>query len=58
MRHFWGGKMNGASADPGQDTRGAQRLVPILTVLDATLEGRGTKWYPNSIVEETSQNWA
>jgi predicted dithiol-disulfide oxidoreductase (DUF899 family) len=23
IRHFWGGEMNGASADPGQDPRGA-----------------------------------
>jgi len=28
IRHFWGGEMNGASADPGQDQRGAPDLMP------------------------------
>jgi predicted dithiol-disulfide oxidoreductase (DUF899 family) len=46
IRHFWGGEMNGASADPGQDPRGAPDLMPIWTILDATPEGRGTDWYP------------
>jgi predicted dithiol-disulfide oxidoreductase (DUF899 family) len=46
VRHFWGGEMNGASADPGQDPRGAPDLMPIWTILDATPEGRGTDWYP------------
>jgi predicted dithiol-disulfide oxidoreductase (DUF899 family) len=46
IRHFWGGEMNGASADPGQDPRGAPDLMPIWTVLDTTPEGRGTDWYP------------
>jgi predicted dithiol-disulfide oxidoreductase (DUF899 family) len=44
--HFWGGEMNGASADPGQDPRGAPDLMPIWTILDVTPEGRGTNWYP------------
>jgi len=46
IRHFWGGEMNGASADPGQDPRGAPDLMPIWTILDVTPEGRGTDWYP------------
>lgn len=46
IRHFWGGEMNGASADPGQDPRGAPDLMPIWTILDVTPEGRGTGWYP------------
>src|SRR6202045_5321076 len=28
IRHFWGGEMNGASADPGQDPRGDPDLMP------------------------------
>jgi len=28
IRLFWGGEMNGASADPGQDPRGAPDLMP------------------------------
>jgi predicted dithiol-disulfide oxidoreductase (DUF899 family) len=46
IRHFWGGEMNGASADPGQDPRGAPDLMPIWTILDVTPQGRGTDWYP------------
>ena len=46
IRHFWGGEMNGASSDPGQDPRGAPDLMPLWTILDATPEGRGTDWYP------------
>ena len=46
IRHFWGGEMNGASADPGQDPRGAPDLMPIWTILDVTPQGRGTNWYP------------
>ncbi len=46
IRHFWGGEMNRASADPGQDPRGAPDLMPIWTILDATPEGRGKDWYP------------
>jgi predicted dithiol-disulfide oxidoreductase (DUF899 family) len=38
--------MNGASADPGQDPRGAPDLMPLWTILDVTPEGRGTDWYP------------
>lgn len=29
IRHFWAGEMNAASADPGQDPRGAPDLMPI-----------------------------
>ncbi len=46
IRHFWSGEMGFATADPGQDPRGAPDLMPIWTILDATPEGRGTNWYP------------
>jgi predicted dithiol-disulfide oxidoreductase (DUF899 family) len=46
IRHFWGGEMNGASSDPGQDPRGAPDLMPLWTILDVTPEGRGKDWYP------------
>jgi predicted dithiol-disulfide oxidoreductase (DUF899 family) len=46
IRHFWGGEMNGASADPGQDPRGAPDLMPLWTILDVTPQGRGSDWYP------------
>ncbi|MDQ8731143.1 DUF899 family protein [Bradyrhizobium sp. LHD-71] len=46
IRHFWGGEMGFATADPGQDPRGAPDLMPIWTILDATPEGRGGNWYP------------
>src|SRR4030088_503788 len=46
IRHFWGGEMNGASADPGQDPRGAPDLMPLWTILDVTAEGRGKDWDP------------
>lgn len=46
IRHFWAGEMSAATADPGQDARGAPDLMPIWTILDCTPEGRGTDWYP------------
>ena len=46
IRHFWAGEMGFATADPGQDPRGAPDLMPIWTILDSTPEGRGTDWYP------------
>ena len=46
IRHFWGGEMNGASSDPGEDPRGAPDLMPIWTILDVTPGGRGKGWYP------------
>ena len=46
IRHFWSGEMGPATADPGQDPRGAPDLMPIWTILDTTPEGRGTDWYP------------
>lgn len=46
MRHFWSGEMFAATADPGQDPRGAPDLMPLWTILDSTPEGRGTDWYP------------
>ncbi|MEO8896497.1 MAG: DUF899 family protein [Rhizomicrobium sp.] len=46
IRHFWSGEMGGATADPGQDPRGAPDLDPLWILLDTTPEGRGTDWYP------------
>jgi len=46
IRHFWSGEMGAATADPGQDPRGAPDLMPLWTILDITPEGRGTDWYP------------
>lgn len=46
IRHFWAGEMGMATADPGQDPRGAPDLMPLWTILDVTPEGRGTDWYP------------
>lgn len=46
IRHFWGGEMGMATADPGQDPRGAPDVMPLWTILDFTPEGRGTDWYP------------
>ncbi|WP_233840304.1 DUF899 family protein [Dyella sp. 2HG41-7] len=46
IRLFWSGEMGTATADPGQDPRGAPDPMPIWTVLDLTPEGRGTNWYP------------
>ena len=46
IRHFWSGEMGSATADPGQDPRGAPDLMPLWTILDSTPEGRGSGWYP------------
>jgi predicted dithiol-disulfide oxidoreductase (DUF899 family) len=46
IRHFWSGEMGSATADPGQDPRGAPDPMPLWTVFDMTPEGRGTDWYP------------
>jgi predicted dithiol-disulfide oxidoreductase (DUF899 family) len=46
IRHFWAGEMDFATADPGQDPRGAPDPMPIWTILDLTPDGRGTDWYP------------
>lgn len=46
IRHFWSGEMTGATADPGQDPRGAPDPGPMWTILDDTPEGRGGDWYP------------
>jgi predicted dithiol-disulfide oxidoreductase (DUF899 family) len=46
IRHFWSAEMGFETADPGQDPRGAPDLMPLWTILDFTLEGRGTDWYP------------
>jgi len=46
IRHFWSGEMGPATADPGQDPRGAPDLNPLWTILDFLPEGRGANWYP------------
>ena len=46
IRHFWTGEMTGATADPGQDPRGAPDPAPLWLALDMTPEGRGEDWYP------------
>lgn len=46
IRHFWSEEMSPATADPGQDPRGAPDPMPLWTILDLTPEGRGTDWYP------------
>ena len=46
IRHFWSGEMGFATADPGQDPRGAPDLMPLWTILDSTPEGRAPDWYP------------
>jgi predicted dithiol-disulfide oxidoreductase (DUF899 family) len=46
VRHFWSGEMGQATADPGQDPRGAPDFDPLWTLLDTTPEGRGKHWYP------------
>jgi predicted dithiol-disulfide oxidoreductase (DUF899 family) len=47
IRHFWSSEMGPATADPGQDPRGAPDIDPLWTILDSTPEGRGTDWYPS-----------
>jgi predicted dithiol-disulfide oxidoreductase (DUF899 family) len=46
VRHFWGGEIGPAAADPGQDPREAPEIAPLWNVLDLTPAGRGEKWYP------------
>ena len=46
IRHFWSGEMTFATADPGQDPRGAPDPSPLWMLLDCTPEGRGADWYP------------
>jgi predicted dithiol-disulfide oxidoreductase (DUF899 family) len=47
IRHFWASEMGGATADPGQDPRGAPDFDSLWTILDTTPEGRGKSWYPS-----------
>ncbi len=54
LRHFCSGEMGFATADPGQDPRGAPDLMPLWTILDATPEGRGTDWYPKLEYDDRS----
>ena len=47
IRHFWSNEMSDATADPGQDIRGAvETYAPLWHVLDATPAGRAPDWYP------------
>lgn len=46
VRLFWASAMTLAMADPGQDPRDAPDIASLWTILDLTLEGRGTDWYP------------
>jgi len=46
IRHFLGGEIIGASADPGQNPRGAPDLTPLWTIPDVTPQGRETDGYP------------
>jgi predicted dithiol-disulfide oxidoreductase (DUF899 family) len=47
IRHFWSNEMGPATADPGQDPRGAPDIDSLWTILDTTPEGRGKDWYPS-----------
>src|SRR5262249_13479548 len=47
IRHFWASEMGSATADPGQDPRGAPDIDPLWTILDTTPDGRGKSWYPS-----------
>jgi predicted dithiol-disulfide oxidoreductase (DUF899 family) len=46
IRHFLGGEIIGAFADPGQDPRGVPDLTPLRTIPDVTPQGRETDGYP------------
>ena len=46
VTHFWGSEMGAATADPGQDPRGAVDPTPLWNLLDLTPGGRGSDWYP------------
>lgn len=46
IRLFWCDELNGDTADPGQDPRGAPDPTPLWNILDLTPGGRGTDWYP------------
>jgi predicted dithiol-disulfide oxidoreductase (DUF899 family) len=47
IHHFWGGETDGATADPGQDPRGAPDIAPLWNILDMTPQGRAPDWYPS-----------
>ncbi len=46
LRLFWCDELDGATADPGQDPRGAPDPTPLWNILDLTPGGRGSDWYP------------
>ena len=46
VRLFWCDELDGATADPGQDPRGAPDPTPLWNILDLTPGGRGIDWYP------------
>jgi len=47
IRQFWAAEMGSATADPGQDPRGAPDIDSLWAILDTTPEGRGKSWYPS-----------
>jgi predicted dithiol-disulfide oxidoreductase (DUF899 family) len=47
IHHFWGGEMDGGTADPGQDPRGAPDIAPLWNILDLTPRGRDPDGYPS-----------
>jgi predicted dithiol-disulfide oxidoreductase (DUF899 family) len=47
IRLFWADEINGDTADPGQDPRGAPDPMPLWTIFDSTPEGRDPDWYPS-----------
>src|SRR5207237_754625 len=56
IRHFWGGEMNGASADPGQDPRGAPDLTPNWPSLDLTLAAMMAQTAPKARTRSAVSN--
>ena len=46
VRLFWCDELNGDTADPGEDPRGAPDPTPLWNILDLTPGGRGSDWYP------------
>ncbi len=46
IRHFWAEEMGSATADRGEDPRGAPDVAPLWNLLDKTPGGRPADWYP------------
>lgn len=58
IRHSWGEEMDGQTADPGQDPRGAPEPMPMWTIFDMTPEGRAPDWYPKLSYDDAAKNGA